>query len=97
MIPGMARVTAEMKIELPAHAAAHIPDAKKVFFNTVESAFKRRFSDYFLKVENEGLCIRCIVFLNTRSGTEEEAICLLKEMAEAVMREVQSTMSSKTS
>lgn len=97
MLLGMARVTAEMKIEIPPHVATHITDGKKVFFDTVETAFKTRFSDYFLKVEKEGLCIRCIVFLSTKTGTEEEAISLLKEMAEAVMREIQTNMSSKMS
>lgn len=91
----MARVTVEMKIEIPNNTEDFIPNGKEEFFYTVEAALQKRFSDYFLKTENGGLTVRCVVFLNTNTGTEEDAIVLLRQMAEAVVEEVQETMSSK--
>lgn len=91
----MARVTVEMKIEIPSNTEDFIPNGKEEFFDTVEAALQSRFSDYFLKTENGGLTVRCVVFLNTHSGTEDEAAQLLQQMAEAVVEEVQTVMSSK--
>lgn len=91
----MARVTAELKIEIPPNTEDLIPNGRQEFFDVVETALQHRFGDYFMKAEKGGHVVRCVIFLNTYSGTAGDAGDLLQEMAEAVVREVQEEMAKK--
>lgn len=89
------RITVELTYVLPSGADQHLENAFDVFFEVVETAIKKRFSDYFCKTNAANQQIRVVALMSTSATTAEEAGAIVKGLTSGINEEIQSVMESK--